>query len=231
MKSIIPYIFFIFQIVAANSQESSAKPYYIWAKSGLSLRESPSANAEKITIIPYKSEVSIISDSGILLTVTEFPGFDYTDNWVKIKYKDFIGYSFMGYLSTIKPPELHENYPLLEYLNDSFSKIDTHILSRYEDCTTDDDHCISSGVASYKEGISYSFFNEGGFSGSLSIPNFNILQAFTLATIFCPSYKDFETKYFETPLPTIMVFRDDVGCDFSITVLGDFTIIHWTAGC
>jgi len=233
MKPILTFlIVFTINIQTIFSQQNYANPYYIWAKNGLSLRKSPNKTAEKITVIPYKSEVSLISYSEETLTITEFTDFNYTSNWAKIKYKDIVGYSFMGYISVVKPPKISENYTLEQYLNDCFTKTNTTILSKYENCASNDESCVTSGVYSYKEGISYSFWNgEGGGTDSLSIPNFNILQAFTLASIFCPSYTDFEIKYFENPQPTIIVLRDDVGCDFSITVLGDFTIIHWSGGC
>lgn len=231
MKSIIALlIFFNLQIIL--SQETHINPYYTWAKSGLSLRKTPDKNAEKITVIPYKSKVNLISYSTETLTVSEFSGFNYTTNWVKVKYKDFVGYAFMGYLSIIKPPEISKSYGVKEYLNDNFTKTNTKILTKYENCTGEDESCVLSGINSYKEGISYSFWSgEGGGTDTLSIPKLNILQAFILGTIFCPSYNNFEIKYFDNPQPTIIVMRDDVGCDFSITVLGDFAIIYWSGGC
>ncbi|OEK06073.1 hypothetical protein A8C32_18760 [Flavivirga aquatica] len=93
---------------------------------------------------------------------------------------------------------------------------------------------MKSGQISYKNGgVTYTFWNgEGGGTEDLSIPNkLNILQAFTLGTIFCPSYKDFNVTYYKKPLPTIVVERDDVGCGFTITILGDYTLIHWSGGC
>lgn len=214
------------------SQDDYLKPYYVWAKSGLSLRSAPNTTAEKLTVIPYKSAVSFISFTGETLTVTEFSGFDYTSNWVKIKYKNFIGYAFLGYLSLIKPPTISENYGLDKYLADNFTKINTDIHTKYKDCTATDESCVTAGVVSYKEGITHRFWNgESGGTNTLSVPNLNILQAFILGSLFCPSFNDFETKYFDKPFPTILVLRDDVGCDFSITVLSGFAIIEWSGGC
>ncbi|MBO0593661.1 SH3 domain-containing protein [Cellulophaga sp. E16_2] len=233
MKSIIAFlIIFTLNVRSITAQEIFLDSYYIWAKSGLSLRASPDKNAEKIIIIPYRSEVSLISRSNETLTVSEFPGFEYTSNWVKIKYKDLVGYSFLGYLAKIKPPEISDLVDLQNYLNDNFTKTSTEIISKYENCPMENEACIISGVTSYKEGISYSFWNgEAGGSETVSIPNFNILQAFILASTFCPSYTAYKIEYFENPQPTILVYRDTAGCDFSITVLGSVAIIHWSGGC
>lgn len=233
MKIIVTFlIVFIFNIQRITSQNEHLKPYYVWAKSGLSLRNAPNTTADKLTIIPYKSEVSFISYTGKTLTVTEFPGFDFTSNWVKVKYKNFEGYAFLGYLSLVKPPTISDKYGLDQYLKDNYTKINTEIHTKYKDCSSEEDSCITSGVKTYKEGVTYRFWNgEGGGTDTLSIPNLNVLQAFILGSLFCPSYSDFETKYIEKPYPTIIVYRDDVGCDFSITVLGGFAIIHWSGGC
>lgn len=225
MKYISFILVFVLSTQFVISQETHLEPYYIWAKSGLSLRESPDKNAEKITTIPYRNKVTFISYASESYTITEFDGFEYTTNWAKVSYNNQIGYAFAGYLSIIKPPKISENYQLLEYLDDCFTKTGESTHSEFE-------NTITSGRISYKEGINYSFWNgEGGGTETLSMPKLNILQAYFLGSIFCPSYKNFETKYTEEPLPTIVVYRDDVGCDFSITVLGDFAIIHWTGGC
>lgn len=233
MKYLIFIFICSFSIQILVSQEQHTKPYYIWAKSGLSLRKTPDKNAEKLTIIPYSSKVTFISFTSESYTVTEFDGFQYTTNWAKVSYNNNIGYAFAGYLSTIKPPKISENYGIQEYLDDYFTKTDLIAYSTYENCSGEHIRsCITSGLISYKEGISYSFWSgEGGGTDTLSIPNLNILQAYTLGTIFCPSYNDFEITYTENPLPTIVVMRDDVGCDFTITVLGDYAIIHWSGGC
>ena len=215
------------------AQELSNSNYYVWAKSGLSLRESPDKNSKKLTIIGYSENVTFISNTFEAFTVTEFNGFDYTDNWFKIKHKNLTGYVFGGYLSKTPPPNiLDETNNLTTYLNRVFTKTGYVIYDRYEDCNDDDSNCITSSQTSYKEGASYSFWTgEGGGTETLSIPNLNILQAYILGTIFCETYKEFEIKYYEKPLPTIIVLRDDVGCDFTITALGNYTIIHWSGGC
>jgi len=233
MKYILCLLIFVFGIQFSLSQEVYTKSYYVWAKSGLSFRNSPDKNANKLTVIPYGSEIALISYSSETYTVTEFNGFQYTTNWAKVSYNNQIGYAFSGYLSVIKPPKISENYSIEDYLNDYFTKTGMTTYSKYENCNSKNKlDCISSGLISYKEGINYTFWNgEGGGTNTLSIPKLNILQAYTLGTIFCPSYKDFKISYTEKPLPTIIVLRDDVGCDFTVTILGDYAIIHWSAGC
>jgi len=125
MKHLIFFLIFVFNIQFVLSQETHTEPYYIWAKSGLSLREAPNTNAEKLTTIPYSGKVSFISYAYDYktFTVTEFRGFQYTAYWAKVSYNNQIGYAFSGYLSLIKPPKINKRYSITEYLNNSFTKL------------------------------------------------------------------------------------------------------------
>ena len=210
------------------AQETYHSDYYVWAESGLSLRTEPYVDAEKITSIPYGETVKFLAFSHDELTVTEFKGFDYTGQWNKVNYNNQIGYVFAGYLALIKPPtDLHKN--ALDYLKDSFIEVNHKVLSKYKDCEED---CNTSGIITFKEGIIYTYWQgEGGGTETIVVPKLNILLAYTLAAKYCDDYKRYKTEYTETPIPTITVRRDDVGCDFTITVLDDFAIIKWSGGC
>ncbi len=234
MRYLVLLFICLFNTEFSFAQEDNNLLYYVWAKSGLSLRNAPNKTAEKLTIIPYSDNVTFIAKTAETYTIIEFPGFEYSDGWVEVNYKNLTGYVFAGYLSHMQPPNISTDTSLTSYLDKLFTETQTIAYETYENCKNDNRlSCIKSGQKSYKSGVTYTFWNgEGGGTEDLSIPNkLNILQAFTLGTIFCPSYKDFDVVYYEKPQPTIIVERDDVGCDFTITVLGDFTIIRWSGGC
>ena len=65
---------------------------YVTAANGLFIRELPSINQRIITIVPYTKKVFIL-ETGNPETINNISG-----NWVKVKWGNFIGWSFDGYL-------------------------------------------------------------------------------------------------------------------------------------
>lgn len=232
MKNILIVLFVVVNICSAQQKN---KDFFVWAKNGLSLRSSASTDAKKVETIPYGERVKFLSYDKNYYTVTEFKGFDYSDGWVKVNYNNTEGYVFNGYLSPITPPELNTDKSpvnsILQYIKNNHKQLDKKITEYYFGCTGED--CQeSAAIYTFEGGITYSYWSgEGGGSQTLVLPKSNMLHAFTLASLFCRNYKDFKTVYTETPLPTIKVMRDDVGCDFTITTLNDYVIILWTGGC
>lgn len=225
-------IFTLFTTIAHSQNEYVNKTRYIWAESGLSLRNQPSAKANKITVIPYGETVEFIKDTYDIFTIQETKEFKFEDTWIEIRYKNQTGYAFSGYISNVKPPKKDEE--ITKYLSRVFKPLDKKIIRKYKDCDEGEnkDSCISQYVMSYSEGVSYAYWQgEGGGTETLSIPNINFLQAFILAKKYCPIYNQFPLKYHEGRLRMIVVERDDVGCDFTIVENGDFIIINWSGGC
>ncbi|MFH2141927.1 MAG: SH3 domain-containing protein [Bacteroidota bacterium] len=87
---------------------------YVWANSGLNLRETIDENSKVITTIPFgelvvvdsifridETEVKVINSIKIDNHWT--PEYYIKGKRVKIKYKDFKGFVFIGFLSTMKP--------------------------------------------------------------------------------------------------------------------------------
>ena len=70
------------------------------AISGLNLRDKPNINSNVITLVPYGKTVEIIDFTDNKLDVDNIKG-----HWVKVKYKNKIGYIFDGYLSWLPAPE------------------------------------------------------------------------------------------------------------------------------
>ncbi len=60
---------------------------------GLRLRENPTLNGNIISFLPYGTEVEVIDESKDIFTINYLRG-----KWVKIKWKNYNGYVFDGYL-------------------------------------------------------------------------------------------------------------------------------------
>lgn len=87
----------LFSVVNISAQET----YFVTAPNGLILRDSPDKNANKITAIPYKSEVKSLENTKIRLNLLD-NGKLIEGEWIKVKFNNHsdthTGYVFSGYL-------------------------------------------------------------------------------------------------------------------------------------
>jgi len=99
---------------------SDSDTRFVWAKSGLTLRDAPNMQGKKITVVPYSATVKLMKNGGegIQGEVEEFPGFMMKGNWVRVQYQGKIGYLFDGYLGTFQPLPAKTN--LVQYWDDVF---------------------------------------------------------------------------------------------------------------
>lgn len=84
-----------------------ADTYYVYAKSGLTLRDYPSPTGNKLQTIPFQSAVEVFKDTlyGEPLTVKEYD-ISITDRWQYIRYNGQEGFVFAAYLLDL-PIDLH----------------------------------------------------------------------------------------------------------------------------
>lgn len=78
-------------------QSSQPKTGVILAKSGLVLRDSPALDGLRQASIPYDAEVEIIDAHGPMATID-----DITGHWIKVRYRQFEGWVFGGYVDVLK---------------------------------------------------------------------------------------------------------------------------------
>lgn len=108
--------------------------YYVWANSGLNLRESCSRSAKIITTIPYGEIVTIDSmQSEYNFEVEIFGTIKVKEKWtpshfikghmLKVLYKNQNGYVFDGFLSKLKPIAKEKSIFDLEIIFKNDSKI------------------------------------------------------------------------------------------------------------
>ena len=77
-----------------NAQEQA----YVIADNGLSIREKPDVNSEKIGRLKYGESIEISENTGEKLVILD-NGKTVSGNWVKIKTRTKYGYVFDGYLA------------------------------------------------------------------------------------------------------------------------------------
>ncbi|ABZ95207.1 TPR-repeat-containing protein [Leptospira biflexa serovar Patoc strain 'Patoc 1 (Ames)'] len=94
-------IFFLFSTLLLHCSSLGLKKSepndsiaYVTAKSGLFLREKPGKIYPKITLVPFGKEIIILKYTDVEDTIENIRA-----KWVEVKYKDFKGYMFSGFLS------------------------------------------------------------------------------------------------------------------------------------
>lgn len=86
---------------AQGWREYDTKILYVYAPSGLNMREGPTVSHGKITKIPYGAKVElVVKSSEQNLKVDGLPG-----GMAKVMYEGYTGYTFDGYLSQFQPPK------------------------------------------------------------------------------------------------------------------------------
>jgi ABC-type Fe3+-hydroxamate transport system substrate-binding protein len=89
-------MFFSLGLIAQNNTTT----FYVLASSGLNLRKSADANAEKITLLPKGAKVTLLTPAAAKnMTVDNLKG-----GMAKVKYGDQTGFVFDGYLSAYPWP-------------------------------------------------------------------------------------------------------------------------------
>lgn len=110
---------------------------WVWANSGLKIREKPDVKSKTVETVPFKNyviaknyqnqayeySVKVVPANG------DYPGFSLNGFWSEVEYNGISGFVFDGYLSHIKPLNLvvQENglKDMFATLNSSFKELKT----------------------------------------------------------------------------------------------------------
>jgi hypothetical protein len=185
---------------------------YVWAVSGLNLREKPAQEAAKLSNIPYGSKVKVIGTSlkQIAFQVNEFTGFTIKGFWVEIQFGNQRGFVFDGFLSKISPPTKEEKYMEFEYFKRVFTQKSTSTTPPKGTMTipnTYEYHLYTNGLS----GDSYQF--EGGVTSGITIPVtlMSLEEVYLLAKLL---YKEdtgvYKNDYKASPLSIIITSKDEL---------------------
>jgi Bacterial SH3 domain len=171
--------------------------YYVAAKSGLSIREKPDANAKVLDKIPYGTKVTTIDEEGDWKDiVTE----NMTGYWKKVKYNNKTGYIVDSYLLPWAPPKLATIKDMKQYLaqNAAPSGPKTVTKSGSMQQITESGWELTKQV--YKNGGEYHQFYAYEYnSDTYFFPGFSIQQGFLLCRLI-PEFKEVFGDKDEFPL-------------------------------
>lgn len=183
----------------AESKCAIAEHLYVWAKSGLYLRGQPSKEGTKITKINFGEQVEILNEDYVSYSYEEpflpsinYNGYEFNNygseevvknsielnfsgKWILVKYKDYKGFIFDGYLSKfpafkkLKNGSFENINSYLKYnfsISDSITKIDSISL------TTENYVFYKTGILQYSSDLS-----QKGFESQLVFTNMTFNEA------------------------------------------------------
>ena len=233
--------------MAQNTRFKDGETLYIWAASGLNLRDKPDAKGTKLITIPYGSKVVVQPNIGVKVPfeVEQSKDFSVKGYWLLVKYENTEGYIFDGFLSKLPAPTLQKEEGGIEaYFDKSIGK-----LGNKYDVTVWDETLHRSRPAlsyenleksqmenykqKYKQGILYSsssLSEEGGYF-VIELSNLSLYEGYFLLKVH---YYDPENDAFtfdKTTKKIIMATKgqEGEGCHYNVKKEGNKIFI--SGGC
>ncbi len=213
--------------------------YTVAATNGLTLRDAPDKNGAKVAIIPKGGRVSIAEnvDSSLSFSVTEFPGFTIQGYWVKVRYMDYTGYVFSGYLSRFLPllryitPEGEQyNENEYEYFMRYFTERGHKPLNYF-----DQDSIYQDFETQFNEGIRYHYHSSEALYISIEFTQHSFQEVYLFYLLMTEPHARAEYNKETKEIYAFQGISDDpeegVGCDYTITKKGKTIILSLFCHC
>lgn len=229
-------------IFVINVQVATAnKKLYVFAESGLILRDSPSQWGKQVDLIPFGEQVEVLAldknePLGTPVEVQEITDFVISGHWKKVNYKNQIGYVFEGYLSPFPAPKLALDEPISEdryfdeIIGGGTEKYNV-LKSKKSDSEQDE---IYGYEQSYNLGIQRIVRYEE-FAGDVEIiiPEISLQEAYLLSrALYFPPDDTMEYKFDKNYNKITLELKEpDAGCNYSIECFGTGVRIKYTCGC
>jgi len=171
------------------TEYQSGNKLFIWAESGLNLRESADFKSNVLIKIPfakeviclgYKSWYEYLNDSHKLKDKTKLTNgktieIELKGNWVKVKFESYEGFVFDVYLSRFKPfPKKEDFLSLFDFFKEG---CDSLIYLEKKGPSLEDGRdkiVFSNGIFMTKN------YHSGSFEFQMNLPDFSIEEAFLI---------------------------------------------------
>jgi hypothetical protein len=173
-------------LFSALQVAAQSNTYYVAAKTGLSIREKPAANAKVLDKIPYGARISLLEDSGEWVEIkTE----GLTGHWRKVKYNNHTGYIVGSYLFTSPPPtvtikDMRAYFAQISTPFGSKLVVKSGVLQNVEEGGWELHKQLYKNGAEWHKTIGYEYHSDTYF-----LPGFTMEQAFLLVRMI-PEFKE-----------------------------------------
>ncbi len=200
------------QCLAINEYQFGDR-LFVWAKSGLNMREAPDANSKVLIKISFGGEVvcqsrkywdDYLHNSQKINDKIELPSgksaqIELKGSWAKVKYENYEGYVFDAYLSRFKPAKKAGNAEsILGYFKNEFSPI-TYLEKKDSMLEYGRDKVV------FSNGIFLSHnYHPSGSAFQMNVPDFSIEEAFLLIRYL----DEYAIKITQSEEGGIIIFQD-----------------------
>ncbi len=152
---------------------------FVFAKSGLNLRQSPSSSAAVVTTAPYGAGLQVVKDDTAPVAMT-FEGL--SGRWVRVQYDEKTGYAFSGLTGTRPAPKEGESYQ--DYIYRVYGPVQEEIIHMSRETVNMDDQKGWKEDFILKNGAKH--LASGYYAGSFDefhLPDTSMEEAFLAAKL------------------------------------------------
>jgi hypothetical protein len=204
---------FIACAISVNAQVMDGT-YYVAAKSGLSMRDKPDANAKVLEKISYGTKVTTIAEDGDWKEITTE---SMMGHWKKVKFNNKTGYIVDNYLLPWAPPKLAGIKDLKQYLAQVSLPHGTKLIVKSGNMTQLTESGWELNKQLYKNGAEWhEYFAYEYGSDTYFLPNFSLQQGFLLLRLI-PEFKDIFGEKDEFPTTSKKYTKN--GIEYELTIV------------
>ncbi len=205
---------FLFVAFSFNCFGQPFGPFYVSAKTGLSMREKPDAASKVLEKIPYGTRITTIDDGGEWKEiVTE----GLTGYWRQVKFNNKTGYVVDSYLSSWAPPKLATIQNMKQYLGQVSLPAGAKVTIRSGTMKEITESGWELSKQLYKNGAEHHDFMAYEYgSDTYFLPGYSIQQGFILCRLI-PEFKDIFGEKDEFPLTSKKFTKD--GKEYEVQVI------------
>mgnify|MGYP003593132122 CR=1 FL=1 len=214
------FILFLCLLATLQGQAQLTGSYYVAARTGLSMRETPDAKGKVIEKIPYGTKVTLLPATEELKSiVTEgMLGF-----WQKVKYNNKTGYILDSYLLPWAPPKLATVKEMKQYLAQVTAPFGAKLVTKsgsmnnIEEGGWQINKQLFKNGAEWHEHMGYEYGSDAYF-----LPGFSMQQGFLLLRLI-PEFSNVFSEKDEFPTKDETIKRGDIECTVKVEkeMLGD----------
>lgn len=186
--------------------------FYVAAKTGLSIRDKPDANAKVLDKIPYGTKITLLEDNSEWVSIkTEgLMGF-----WRKVSYNNKTGYIVSSYLFPVPPPAatVKDMRTYLAKISQPFGAklvVKSGAMNNIEEGGWELHKQLYKNGGEWHKFMGYEYGSDTYF-----LPDFTLAQAFLLVRLL-PEFKEVFSEKDEFPLESKTFKKEER--EYSITV-------------
>lgn len=192
--------------------------YYVAAKTGLSMRETPEAGAKVVDKIPYGTKVTTLDDGKEWKSISTEGLMGY---WKKVKYNNKTGYIVDSYLFPWAPPKLATATGMKQYLAQVSLPFGQKLVTRNGTMNQITESGWELSKQLYKNGAEHHDFLAYEYgSDTYFLPDFSFQQGFLLLRLL-PEFKDLFGEKDEFPTVSKKITKDGREYDIKLITYGD----------